>query len=92
MKKLTIPSLLENIFLFAGLALLLASALFYILTNMMFRTRAEALTGQLELIRDSGTVFIFVLGAMFGLVGLVYAAVNAWQKFVSGKPAQEDKP
>lgn len=94
MKPLTTRTLLENIFLFAGGSLLLASMLFYILTDMMLNARTtvagDALTVQLGLIRDSGTVFIFVLGAMFSLAGLVYAGVNAWRKFVSGKPAEEE--
>lgn len=92
MKKLTFSSLLENIFLFAGGALLIAAVLFYYLTDMMLRSRGISAGTDLmpELIRDSGTVFIFVIGATFSLTGLSYSVLNAWKKFVSGKPAGEE--
>lgn len=89
MKKLTLTTLLENIFLFAGGALLAASLLFYVLADMMMNNRMLPDGGGIpaEFIRDSGTVFIFVTGAAFSLTGLIYSGLNAWKKFVSGKPA-----
>lgn len=89
MKKLTLTTLLENIFLFAGGALLAASLLFYVLADLMLKNRGISAGSGIppELIRDSGTVFIFVTGAAFSLTGLIYSGLNAWKKFVSGRPA-----
>lgn len=92
MKKLTLTTLLENIFLFAGGALLIAAVIFYYLTDMMLRHRGISAGTELipALIRDCGTVFIFVSGATFSLTGLIYSVLNARKKFVSGIPAGEE--
>ena len=87
MEKTLKSSLIENVLLYLGLALMLGALTFWGLIDILLRYRKKSLTDEmllmLQLVQDMGMVFIFAIGAAISFAGLLYTGVRAWQSFVA---------
>lgn len=87
--------LIENTLIYIGMTLIFASLIFYGLIGLLLDTRhkklSESTVQMLQLIQETGMVFIFALGAACSLAGMVYAVVKAWQRIKAPSDFSDDE-
>ncbi|HEM8139298.1 TPA: hypothetical protein U2M34_002193 [Providencia rettgeri] len=96
MTKPTIKErLIENTLIYLGMTLIFASLIFYGLIHYLIDIRhgvlSESTKQTLQMIQETGMVFIFALGAAMCLAGMFYAVIKAWQRIKAPTVFPEDE-
>ncbi len=85
MKTMGREGFLENLLIYTGVALMVASGAFFGLMQMLIAARVSWLPAeqimQMRVLGDLVMLFLFVLGAGIGLAGGAYTAMNVWRKW-----------
>ncbi|EBW1331199.1 hypothetical protein [Providencia alcalifaciens] len=87
--------LIENSLIYIGMTLIFASLIFYGLLQYLVAMRqalfSESTLQTLQLIQETGMVFIFALWAACSLAGMVYAVMKAWQRIKAPSDFSDDE-
>ncbi|HGN0870235.1 hypothetical protein EC835_1146 [Providencia alcalifaciens] len=87
--------LIENSLIYIGMTLIFAALIFYGLLQYLVAMRralfSESTLQILQLIQETGMVFIFALGAACSLAGMVYAVVKTWQRIKAPSDFPDDE-
>ncbi|WP_407902047.1 hypothetical protein [Providencia rustigianii] len=87
--------LLENILVYLGLVLLLASLIFYGGIELLIYHRQSMVSVSmqpiLQMCQETVVLFLFAMGAACALVGTVYSVMAAWQRIGPPTTYPDDK-
>lgn len=95
MKSTCHTRLLENILVYLGFVLLLASLIFYGGIELLIYHRQSMVSVSmqpiLQMCQETVVLFLFAMGASSALVGTVYSVMKAWQRIGPPTAYSEDK-